>query len=454
MGNTFNTGRLINGLFVDANGNVGIGITTLTQKLNISGSIRLDDGNADGPQLVLASSGFSDWNIDNYSGTLRAYYGSTVRFSLTNAGAATFSSSVTALKYIANAQATYGTLTYEETFKYASSPAGIWFSNSFNSNNNVGLQLRTSNDGTSVQAMTLTPAGNVGIGTSSPGAKLHISGNTSSQIISVIENFDATTSGGTRLSFRYQGTETAYIYNRFNGADFNTDIGSTDYMRFLTGATERMRITSGGNVGIGTTSFPSSDYKFVVKQGTNRNIAIATQGSELSIEAYNDAATSSVPLRFYSSVFSFRNGQVQLWQSGNSFSDGLRLYNTSFNNWGIVSGGDNNLYFGYNSNSSSRIETSGAYVQLSDINKKKDFEESTIGLIAILGLKPTLFRMKTDDESSEKQLGFIAQEVKDCIPQAYSQSDEFIGLNYNPIVAALVKAIQELNAKVTALENK
>lgn len=60
--------------------------------------------------------------------------------------------------------------------------------------------------------------------------------------------------------------------------------------------------------------------------------------------------------------------------------------------------------------------------------------------------------MKEDDESLEKQLGFIAQEVKEYIPQAYYEQDgikeKFIGLNFNPIVAALTKAIQELNEKL------
>jgi len=105
--------------------------------------------------------------------------------------------------------------------------------------------------------------------------------------------------------------------------------------------------------------------------------------------------------------------------------------------------------------------STGVYTPTSDINKKKDFEPSTLGLSAILQLKPTLFRMKTDNESSQKTLGFIAQEVKDVIPQAYVEnqtenvdgnSESFIGLQDRPIVAVLVKAIQELNAKVDALE--
>jgi len=39
----------------------------------------------------------------------------------------------------------------------------------------------------------------------------------------------------------------------------------------------------------------------------------------------------------------------------------------------------------------------GVYIALSDVNKKKDFENSTIGLNAILGLKTTLYRMKEDE---------------------------------------------------------
>jgi hypothetical protein len=66
--------------------------------------------------------------------------------------------------------------------------------------------------------------------------------------------------------------------------------------------------------------------------------------------------------------------------------------------------------------------------------------------------------MKADDELTEKQLGFIAQEVKEFIPQAYVENgideDRFIGLNFNPIVAALVKAVQELKAEIDELKNK
>ena len=94
----------------------------------------------------------------------------------------------------------------------------------------------------------------------------------------------------------------------------------------------------------------------------------------------------------------------------------------------------------------------GIYTPLSDRNKKKNFEASNLGLDAVLKLKPTLYNMISQDDSEPKELGLIAQEVKEVISQAYVEHDNFIGLNYNPIVATLVKAIQELNTKIENLK--
>ena len=177
--------------------------------------------------------------------------------------------------------------------------------------------------------------------------------------------------------------------------------------------TERMRITSGGNVLIGTTT----TYDKLTINGGIRSI-----GSSAGF-FFEDRSNSSY---FY----------------------------------GWYSTGNTNVYF-FNGNSGSNIASinpsTGVYTPLSDINKKKDFEQSDLGLNAILGLKPTLYRMK-DEDNTDKHLGFIAQEVKEFIPQAYIQTkgekDDFIGLDYQAITATLVKAIQELKAEIDTLKIK
>jgi hypothetical protein len=228
--------------------------------------------------------------------------------------------------------------------------------------------------------------------------------------------------------------------------------------------TEAMRITNTGNVGIGTSS-PGS--LLTLYATTTPTIAFQNSGAVrgyLSADSGNNiynAVTGNGHVFQCDSTERIRItslGQLQIKQGADTYSYGYRMINSFSNRWSFVNGGDNNLYYGYNEVDKGVFNNStGAYTTLSDINKKKDFEDSIIGLNAILGLKPTLFRMK-DEEGTEKHLGFIAQEVKEFIPQAYSENKNgdniFIGLTEMPIIAALVKAIQEQQAQIEELKVK
>jgi hypothetical protein len=263
----------------------------------------------------------------------------------------------------------------------------------------AALTFYTRDGGTFAERLRVAANGNVSLGTDSP---TNYSGYTTLHI-----NGKSGAAGGLLRLTAFDNSSSVNIYAA-NGINFNTT--SAVPFIFLTQDTERIRITSAGLVGIGVSN-PSSVLE--------ANGDICTVGSNSSLSWANRSGSG----RF--SWYAPTGSYTYLYNLGN-----IGNFNMS----------------------------SGVYTATSDINKKKDFEESNIGLDAIMSIKPMLYRMKSDNENAEKQLGFIAQQVQPFIPQAYMEDgegeDKFIGLTDRPIIAALVKAIQELNAKVSALENK
>jgi hypothetical protein len=88
-------------------------------------------------------------------------------------------------------------------------------------------------------------------------------------------------------------------------------------------------------------------------------------------------------------------------------------------------------------------------VQLSDARKKDDIADIIYGLREILSLRPVSFRLKGHERTN---LGFLAQEVKDIIPEAVLGSDKTTySMTYETIIPVLVKAIQEQHAQIAQL---
>ena len=127
------------------------------------------------------------------------------------------------------------------------------------------ISLSDSTDGTNQERFRITEAGNVGIGTTGPGAKLEVLNASPSDVFSGqlkltgSETTGAINTGGALAFTGGNGVgNSTWAYIR--GMKANSTISNNDsYLSFATrkaGAvpTERMRIDSSGNVGIGTTS--------------------------------------------------------------------------------------------------------------------------------------------------------------------------------------------------------
>lgn len=97
---------------------------------------------------------------------------------------------------------------------------------------------------------------------------------------------------------------------------------------------------------------------------------------------------------------------------------------------------------------------------LSDERDKTNIEDSAYGLDLINSLKPVTFdwNMRDGAKVGEKDLGFIAQDLQEVddenLQLVYSNNPEKLEASYGRLIPVLVKAIQDLSAKVTELENK
>jgi hypothetical protein len=155
--------------------------------------------------------------------------------------------------------------------------------------------------------------------------------------------------------------------------------------------------------------------------------------------------------------------------TGQNFGGGFNMRNTNGSRWEFVTGGDNKLYMGYAASGTpaavGNFATNGIYTATSDIRKKKDISYTFNGLEIVNALKPAQGRMLEDDDTSPLRPMFIAQDMVDVIPALVSNleptpsDNPLLGIDYASIAPILVKAIQEqqtiindLKARITALE--
>jgi len=134
---------------------------------------------------------------------------------------------------------------------------------------------------TSSSKFTFTGGGNVGIGTSSPSTLLHLNSSSGEKL-----RLETSVSTPAFMTFYVSGTRIGYFGKGSAGSnDLYVAVDAAANTIFENNATERMRITSGGNVGIGTTS-PATKLEV---NGTIQSYASTGNIRSYSTNAANDA---------------------------------------------------------------------------------------------------------------------------------------------------------------------
>jgi hypothetical protein len=143
--------------------------------------------------------------------------------------------------------------------------------------------------------LVVNSAGNVGIGTTSPLSKLHVSDTNGGTIY--IQDSDSTSTysitsisnGGGNLSFDTLNSAGTYVSTDYQ---IVKDSAGANYQRWFTQGSERLRITSTGNVGIGTTS-PGAKLEVLGSGGSVRLNSADSNGSYITF-SNNGSATSYI----------------------------------------------------------------------------------------------------------------------------------------------------------------
>jgi hypothetical protein len=129
---------------------------------------------------------------------------------------------------------------------------------------------------------------------------------------------------------------------------------------------------------------------------------------------------------------------------------------------------DNSQNLGTGTNRWAAVYAGNGVIQTSDARRKTEVAPLAPGLGLVKALRPVSFRYT--EEGSRTHFGLIAQDLVEALKEngvdaadfaglmTHAEADEdgneveLYGLNYSSLIAPMVKAIQELSAKVTALE--
>jgi hypothetical protein len=457
------SGTMVERMRILSNGNVGIGTTSPSNKLNI-----VLGAGANAPTSISKANAYlglgqTEFNTNSYrmigfgySSTGNSHFPAYIGYQETSNSGETLGDlifhtrNVTTdtlpserMRITSAGNVGIGTASPDTKLELFGTDAGIIVHNSGNSRgglfalntSRIGLATTNTNDdlvfgyssgyplstANFVERMRIdNGTGNVGIGTTSLEAKLHIaSSETASRI--VIQNtnnssagagiFMKTTNAGTMVSNATLRTTNNGVFSIFTGT--TTEI-------------ERLTINSSGDVNIGTTSANGKLNVF----GTG-----STGGAALSINP-NSSSITALDI---------------VVGANNTSQNGLYVYSTSNNQF--------NAFIRSNGNLENR---NNSYGGISDIKLKENITDAKPKLNDLNKVRIVNFNFKNEET---KQLGVIAQELQEIFPGMVEETEDkdrqgkLLGtttksVKYSVFVPMLIKAVQELKEQLDELKAK
>ena len=361
------------------------------------------------------------------------------------------------------------------------------------------VRLANGNTGSTTDLVTVNSSGNVGIGTSSPSTVLNAVGSTTFNGItngsSLFQAVKSNTAADAGVMLGVLNGNSPYIA----ATALNNGTGTATPLLFYTASTERMRIDSAGNVGIGTSS-PGCSLQV--------NGGIRTRGGAPGSGGVNNNgyAFSGNGGDTDGGMFSSADGQLEFYansaermrlnsdgnlQVGYSASTGSRIFSKKdgqgdWNNRSITiednSGGGSQPGIGFHAAGTSTAAIFKMYGPSNNFECRNAADNGFVGILASAFTPSSDYRVKTDVVEVETALqgvmslrpvnyikegvngrehGFIAHEVSPHFPDLVRGEKDAVrengqietqSLDYMGLTSVLVKAIQEQQALIAQLQ--
>ena len=337
------------------------------------------------------------------------------------------------------------------------------------------------------ERLRITSTGRMGLGITSPQQRQHIHEGSTAASVTQYTNSVTGSTANDGLLVGLDSTEDGLFWMK-----------ESNNLTFGTSNTERMRINSSGQVGIGTSSpnvygvhandssnsvyFKADSSAVSTVYGSASSLGVGLFGtfSNNALAVYTNSAermrmtTSGSLLVGRTAAYNSSPGEtgvfqgaahgVVIYQTANANYTNIILRNTYANNGGNNVSANMITFTDQGGTERGKIAMNGSstsYITSSDYRLKENVVDINDGITRVKQLQPKRFNFIVDADTTVD--GFLAHEAQTVVPEAvtgtHNEVDDdnnpvYQGIDQSKLVPLLTAALQEAIAKIETLETK